>query len=283
MTSPIVPAVLRAAAVQAGVTLKRKANAITIVNIVLWPAIFLIVLRFFRDTRFLELAPAGSYLLGGFLAFGIVVASVLGVSAEIQTEREDGTLLRAKAIPHGMTGHLIAKLMSSPVDLLAPMVVLLIGVPFVAPDVLPTEPWRWGLLAVTFVLAGAAMLPWGAVLGSIFRTMMGLGFAMMGVYAVAAVAGIFYPLHVLPGWLQVIGQATPLYWIGLLTRRALLPGEAAAIEVGGVWRTEIAVLVLLTWAVVGLALASVLLRRMARRQSGSTVAAARERVLSRGY
>ena len=41
--------------------------------------------------------------------------------------------------------------------------------------------------------------------------------------------------------------------------------------------------VLVGWAILGLILAMVFLRRMARRQSGSAVAAARERVMARGY
>jgi ABC-2 type transport system permease protein len=41
--------------------------------------------------------------------------------------------------------------------------------------------------------------------------------------------------------------------------------------------------VLGVWAVIGLLLAPILLRRMARRESGSTLAAARERIMSKGY
>jgi ABC-2 type transport system permease protein len=41
--------------------------------------------------------------------------------------------------------------------------------------------------------------------------------------------------------------------------------------------------VLGAWAVFGLVLAPILLRRMARRQSGSALAKVRERVMSKGY
>jgi ABC-2 type transport system permease protein len=59
-------------------------------------------------------------------------------------------------------------------------------------------------------------------------------------------------------------------------RSAFLPEAAAALEIGGSWRTLETVLVLGAWAVVGLAVAPAVLRRMARRQSGSQVAAARD-------
>lgn len=283
MSSRLAPTVLRAAATQARITLVRKYTTWAGLGSLIWAPLLLVVLWFLRDTDFGDLVPAAGFVLAGFLAFGIIAGAVLGVAGETQQEREDGTLLRAKAVPHGMTGHLLAKLMGTPVDLVLPVLPALVLGPLVVPGVLPTDLGSWALLVLVFVLATAAMLPWGAVLGSIFKTLLGLGGAMFAIYGLAAVAGLFFPLASLPTWVQWLGQATPIYWIGLGVRRALLPDSAAALEIGGVWRTELVVLVLLGWAVVGLVLASVLLRRMARRQSGSEVAAARERVMARGY
>lgn len=283
MNTRLTPAILRAAAAQAWISLKRKYTTWTGLSTLIWAPIMLCVLWFLRDTDFRDLVPAAGFVLAGFLAFGIIAGAVMGLAGETQQEREDGTLLRAKAVPHGMTGHLVAKLLAAPVDLVLQVLPLIVLGPLVVPGVLPTDAGSWLLLAVVFLLATASMLPWGAVLGSVFRTMVGLGVAMLLIYGLAAIAGLFFPITALPTWLQWIGQATPIYWIGLGVRRALLPDSAAAVEIGGVWRTELVVVVLLAWAVVGLLLAPVLLRRMARRQSGSAVAAARERVMARGY
>jgi ABC-2 type transport system permease protein len=81
------------------------------------------------------------------------------------------------------------------------------------------------------------------------------------------------------GWVQVVAQLFPLYWLGLGMRSAFLPDTAAALEIDGSWRTGWTVLALSLWAVAGLAIAPVVLRRMARRQSGSQVEAAREQAL----
>jgi ABC-2 type transport system permease protein len=62
-------------------------------------------------------------------------------------------------------------------------------------------------------------------------------------------------------------------------RSAFLPEAAAALEIGGSWRTGLTVLVLSLWAIAGLAIAPMVLRRMARRQSGSQVEAAREQAM----
>ena len=65
-------------------------------------------------------------------------------------------------------------------------------------------------------------------------------------------------------------------------RSALLPANLAAVEIGHSWRHLATAGVLAAWAIAGLALAPVLLRRVARREAGSRVAARRERVLTRG-
>ena len=99
---------------------------------------------------------------------------------------------------------------------------------------------------------------------------------MLPVLVLIGISGIFYPVQQLWGWVQVVAQLFPLYWIGLGMRSAFLPDSAAAVEIGGSWRTTETVLVLGAWTVVGLVVAPIVLRRMARRQSGSQVDAARE-------
>jgi ABC-2 type transport system permease protein len=102
---------------------------------------------------------------------------------------------------------------------------------------------------------------------------------MLPVLAITAISGIFAPVQMMWGWVQVVAQVFPTYWIGLGMRSAFLPEAAAAAELGGSWRTGQTVLVLSAWAVFGLLVAPRVLRRMARRQSGSQVQAAREAAL----
>ncbi|MGW6460642.1 ABC transporter permease, partial [Streptomyces sp. NPDC055078] len=56
---------------------------------------------------------------------------------------------------------------------------------------------------------------------------------------------------------------------------------AVAVEIGESWRQLETVAVLGAWAVAGLLVAPVVLRRMARRESGSSVAQRREKALQR--
>jgi ABC-2 type transport system permease protein len=80
---------------------------------------------------------------------------------------------------------------------------------------------------------------------------------------------------------QGIAQVFPIYWLGLGMRSALLPDDLAAVEIGGSWRHLETLGVLSVWVVIGLVFAPIVLRRMARRESGSQVAARREAAMQR--
>jgi ABC-2 type transport system permease protein len=95
-----------------------------------------------------------------------------------------------------------------------------------------------------------------------------------------AISGIFYPITSMPGWLQGVAQVFPIYWLGLGMRSVFLPGSLASVELTHSWRHLETAGVLTLWAVLGLVLAPVILRRMARRESGSAVAKRRERLIA---
>jgi ABC-2 type transport system permease protein len=133
-----------------------------------------------------------------------------------------------------------------------------------------------------FVLGTIALTTFGVVIGAAFRnprSVSGWGFLILG--ALIFAAGLVVPLANLPVWVQLIGQATPLYWIGHGMREAFLPLEMAAIEIGGSWRPGLAFGVVGAWAVAGLVLAPTVLRRVARRETGSLLEARRDAALQR--
>jgi ABC-2 type transport system permease protein len=138
----------------------------------------------------------------------------------------------------------------------------------------------WLTFAWVLVLGLLATLPLGMILGSVVPSVQKMGtWGMLPVLVVTAISGIFAPIQALWGWVQALGQVFPTYWIGLGMRSAFLPDAAAAVELGGSWRTGTTVLVLGAWAVAGLLITPTVLRRMARRQSGSQVQEAREAAL----
>jgi len=198
----------------------------------------------------------------------------------IVVEREDGTLLRAKAIPNGMLGYLLGKVVNFSGQIAFAVAILLLTGAFLFTGLAIGSPGSWLTLAWVLALGLLATLPLGAVLGSLFPSQRSAGpwwLLMLG--GLTAISGVFYPITHLPVFLQWAGQVFPMYWLGLGMRSALLPNAMAAVEVGHSWRHLATFGVLSAWAAAGLILAPVVLRRMARRESGSSVAARREKVM----
>ncbi|MEW9547144.1 ABC transporter permease [Nonomuraea sp. NPDC050783] len=254
-------------------------NGAELLSHFLWPALMVAALFFLRDRSFGGV-PLGVLALPGILGMN-AATGLISMAQQLTADREDGTLLRAKATPHGMPAYLIGKVIAVAGGLLADLVIFLVPALLIAGDGLAVGPGSWPVLAWVLVLGLVATLPVGAVLGSVFTSARAQGLIQLPFLAVIGISGVFYPVTVLPGWLQALAQVFPVYWMGLGMRSALLPDAAAAVEIGGSWRPLGTAAVLAAWAVLGLLLAPGVLRRMARGESGASVAARRERALRR--
>jgi ABC-2 type transport system permease protein len=220
--------------------------------------------------------------LPSLLGLTIVYGGISGPAVSITADREDGTLLRAKATPNGMLGYLVGKIvMFALTTLLSLAVIVIPGSMIVAGLVLDARAWL--LLALIFVIGMVSTVPLGVALGSLMKSSVQAVLVPVLCTLLMIPSGILVPMAVMPGWLQAAAQAFPIYWVGLGARSAMLPAGMVTAEIGQSWRTAEMVAVLCTWAGIGLLLAPPLLRRMARRQSGSAVARVRERYLSKGY
>jgi ABC-2 type transport system permease protein len=240
--------------------------------------IFLVIMFFMRDAS----VPGTSFSLGSrtlpsIMGMGIAFGGLVTLMMSLAVEREDGTLLRAKAIPNGMTGYLVGKIVSvsgmtvlSQCLVLIPSLFMLDGISI-----------GWFTLVWVIALGLVATLPLGAVAGSLFSNPRNSGLIMMPVMGLVAISGIFYPISSMPDWVQGLAQVFPIYWLGLGMRSAMLPENLSAVEIGASWRHLETLGVLGAWAVAGLIIAPMVLRRMARRESGSSVAERRERAMQR--
>ncbi|MGY1787009.1 ABC transporter permease [Geodermatophilus sp. SYSU D00698] len=212
-------------------------------------------------------------ILGGLLAFGLVI----GPAFDLAMQREDGTLLRHKALPHGMQGYVTGQLTYQSLNLLPSLLTILAPSFLLFDGLMHGGAAGWLTVAWVVVLGLLATLPLGMLLGSVVPSTQKVGsWGMLPILVLTAISGIFFPLQSLWGWVQGVAQVFPVYWIGLGLRSAFLPDAAVTLEVGDSWRTGTTVLVLTAWAVSGALVTPRVLRRMARRQSGSQVEAARE-------
>lgn len=221
-------------------------------------------------------------VLPGILGMMVIFSGVQGVGSALAVEREDGTLLRAKAIPGGIVGYLTGRVVSVSLATLLALVTIFVPSLLLVPELATTSAAGWLTFLTVVALGLLATMPWGAIIGSLSTSPQAVfGLVMPPFMGLTAISGIFYPIVAMPGWVQGIAQVFPVYWLGLGVRSAFLPDSAAGAEIGDSWRHAQTVAVLAAWAVVGLALAPGILRRMARRESGSDMEARRHRALQR--
>jgi ABC-2 type transport system permease protein len=221
-------------------------------------------------------------VLPSLLGLSIAYGGLSAPAGSITADGEDGTLLRAKATPNGMLGYLVGKIvMFTSMTLLAILAIVIPGVMIV--DDVTLDARSWLLLALVFVAGMVSTVPVGVAVAALLRSSLQAMLVPLAWTLIMVASGIFFPITALPTWLQWVAQAFPIYWLGLGARSAMLPAEMVAAEIGESWRTVEMFAVLGAWAVIGFLLAPPLLRRMARRQSGSALAKVRERYMSKGY
>lgn len=210
----------------------------------------------------------------GVLGAMVIFGGVVGPAFALVIEREDGTLLRAKAAPHGMAGYVAGQATLQTFGVIPMLAILLVPSAFLFEGLMHRGVLGWLGVAGFLVLGLIASIPIGMIIGSLARKPSHVStWGLLPVVGLAFVSGIFAPLSGLWGWVQGLAQVFPMYWLGVGMRWGFLPSEAGALELGGQWRVIEAVGVLGAWAVFGLVLAPIVLRRMARRESGSAVAA----------
>ncbi len=277
------------AAVRAGLsrgwieTRQNITETVYVIGHALPPVAYVAVLLFMRG----NIVPGtdfafGTMALPSLLGMAIVYGGLSGPVPSITADREDGTLLRAKATPNGMLGYLVGKIvMFASTTLLGLIAIVIPGLMIV--DNLILDARAWLLLALLFVVGMVSTVPIGVALGSLMKSSLQAVLVPLMCTLLMIPSGIFFPITILPTWLQLAAQAFPFYWVGLGARSAMLPAEMVSVEIGQSWRTVEMFAVLGVWAAIGLSVAPILLRRMARRQSGSALARVRERYMTKGY
>jgi ABC-type multidrug transport system, permease component len=282
MTAPI-PTALRAGVRRGVVEFLNSLRSPTDVGFWIVGAIVtVVVLWFLRTDRIAELdITTAQFIFPGLLAVQLLIAATWGVGVMISTEREDGTLLRAKALPHGTLTYATGITMRSLLESAVAVALVLVPSLFLVGGLLDRGPVALAAVGI-LVLGFVALFPIGLAVGALSRNPRAVsGWGLLVGAAVVFASGIFVPLITFPEWAQVIGQLLPLYWLGLLLRSVLLPENLHVVEIGESWRTLEAFGVLGAWAVVGILIAPPLLRRMARRESGTSLERARQKALQR--
>jgi ABC-2 type transport system permease protein len=209
--------------------------------------IYFFISRTFEGASTADLAGAPSYF--AFVTVGIVITLVIGAaSAEVgwrlREEQLTGTLealvtqpIRSWQIALGMAGWPFT------FALARAAFYLLVAATLLGVDVSHAS---WAGCLLVLLAAGLALLGLGIALGAlvvVFKR--GNNIVALVSVLLGFASGAFFPLEVLPGWLEFIGR--------LLPTRFVFDGMRAALFVGTGWGED--AVVLLGYSVIGLPIA----------------------------
>lgn len=263
------------------IELRRSFRGAALLGQLFWPTMSLAAIAWTRARNFGASGfPVGTLALPGVLGMFVALGGFLMIQY-LAAEREDGTLLRARATPHGIDGYFVGKLVTVAGTVIVYLAIVLLPGMVLVDGLDVGNVGAWLSLAGMVTLGILATLPIGVMLGSLISSPRSISYLSLPVMGLIGISGIFYPITALAQWLHATAQLFPFYWLGLGMRAALLPDSAAIVEIGGSWRPLETLAVLAVWAAVGVAVGPLLLRRMARRESGATVAKRHELALQR--
>ncbi|KIZ19122.1 multidrug ABC transporter permease [Streptomyces natalensis ATCC 27448] len=214
--------------------------------------------------------PMGHLTLAGFAAYLLFQVGLINLPQVLVTEREEGALLRLRATPGGIPAYLVAKAMVMVAMAYGTLILLLGAGALLVDGPLPRDAAGWLTLLWVTALGLLAVMPLGAAIGAVLpNPREALAFIMLPAMGLLVTSGAVFPFSSLPVVVQKIAAVFPLKWMAQGVRAALLPDAARAAEPAGSWELPTIAMVLSAWAVLGFLLAIPLLRRAARRESGS--------------
>ncbi|MFF9038923.1 ABC transporter permease [Streptomyces sp. NPDC014892] len=238
----------------------------------------LLVAAFISDDVPGTRTPLSHLVLAGFAAYLLFQIGLINLPQILVTEREEGALLRLRATPGGIPAYLVAKCLVVVVVAVGTLAVLLAAGALLVDGPLPRGVGAWLTLLWVTTLGLLAVVPLGAAIGAVLpNPREALALIMLPTMGLLLTSGVVFPITMLPVPVQQVAAVFPLKWMAQGVRSALLPDSARAAEMAGAWELPLVALVLTAWAVLGFLLAVPLLRRAARRESGSRLAARHRR------
>lgn len=210
------------------------------------PLVLLILLGTAYGDEEVDGIRASTYLLAGFLGYGIVATAFAGLAISIVVRRESGVLKRVRGtpLPSGVyLGALIASTLA--VMALETIAQLLVG-RFLLDAGWPTSPLSF---ALTIVLGVAAFAALGLAVTGFVKSSEGSSAIVNAIYLpMIFISGVFFSRDTMPGFLQALADVLPLTYLLELLREVFVEGGGLDTEAG-------AVAVVAVWGIAGFALA----------------------------
>lgn len=174
---------------------------------------------------------AGSWFLASYGAFGVIGPGLFSFGIGLATERDQGFLKWRQVFPAPMANYFLAKLVVS-----ASFALMIVATLLLAAATVGKVQLRAQQVLELVVVLGLGSLPFGALgmaAGAWLKGQSAPGI-LNGLYLPsAALSGLWFPMFMLPAWVQQAAVILPPYHLGQLAHAALGRSDGRTLEHAG--------------------------------------------------
>lgn len=156
---------------------------------------------------------AGAYM-GNMIVYSVIISAFFGMSALLQRDRRSGYLVRLQQTPTGARFYYLsigACFMLMTILAISIMYVLAIGLNHVSLNLR-----QMSLILIVSLLGEIPMFIIGVMISHVQREETLSVISNLLTFPMAVVSGLWWPLEMLPTWLQQIGKLLPAYHLSRL-------------------------------------------------------------------
>ena len=171
-------------------------------------------------------ADATRYLLASYLTFGVMAPGLFGFGVSLALERDGGLLTFKRALPMPPGAYLLAK-MAMAMVVAGAISLLLLGMALWLAHA-PLNPTQVLAVLASGLLGVLPFCAMGLLLGSLIKGQGAPGMVNLVYLPMSFLSGLWFPLSMLPGFLQRIAPLWPSYHLDQLALQAVGLSRAAA-------------------------------------------------------
>ncbi|HET6631283.1 MAG TPA: ABC transporter permease [Rhodanobacteraceae bacterium] len=185
--------------------------------ILMFPGLFYLVFGILMAHS--DAAGAGRYLLASYGVFGVMSPGLFGFGVSLAAERDNGLLTLKRALPMPPGAYLLGKMVMA--MMAAAVVVLLLMAMAVLLGHVALTAGQAGALLVTGVLGVLPFCALGMWVGTLFKGQAAPGMLQLVYLPMSFLSGLWFPLPMLPKFLQTIAPAWPSYHLDVVAMDAI--------------------------------------------------------------
>lgn len=156
---------------------------------------------------------AGTYM-GNMIVYSVIISAFFGMSALLQRDRRSGYFLRLQQTPAGARFYYLsigACFMLMTILAISIMFILAVGLNHVSLNL-----GQIGLILMVSLLGEIPMFIIGVMISHVQREETLSVISNLLTFPIAVTSGLWWPLAMLPSWLQQIGKLLPTYHLSRL-------------------------------------------------------------------